>query len=149
MTRVVARAALAGVAALATALLPAGVAEACPPPPLGYIQPTEFERLQRFVAGTSDIVYGQVVASPDGRPRFKVYHVYRGSERAGTTLQWAPDWDFPVPVCAGMMTAPGPKPVGTYGVVAFRTDSAGLVLMRPDDVQTMIAQRWIRSARAR
>ncbi len=46
-----------------------------------------------------------------------------------------------------MMGAAPPKPVGAYGVVAFRDTSPELNFIKPEDVQIMIREGWIRSAR--
>lgn len=141
--------ALATVAIAAAALPTAAIA--CPPPPPGYVPPTHEQLLHRFVGGSEDIVYGIVTRNPagDGKSALKVLHVYKGDRRKGETVEATASWDLPVPFCAGMMTPPPEKPVGTYGVFALRGELPELNLIRPDDVQLMIRNGWIRSARAR
>jgi len=136
---------------LALAMLPVEAATACAPPPPGYVEPTPYQRLERFVGQATDIVYGVVRQSgARGEPsRFEIVHVYRGNFKKGDMLEAVPGWDHPEPFCAGMSGPPLPKPAGSYGVIAFRATSPELSFVKPDDVQTMIRQGWIRSARAR
>jgi hypothetical protein len=44
---------------------------------------------------------------------------------------------------------PLPKPVGAYGVVAWAASSPALNFIEPKNVQIMIDQGWIKSARAK
>lgn len=138
---------LAFSAALLTASTPAF---ACPPPPPGWVPPTDEERLRSFARDVSDIVYGVVTrtGAPGDPITLEVLHVYKGGRAKGDTVEAPSNWDYPVPVCAGMMTPPPSKPVGAYGVFAFRAEYPGLVLIKPDDVQAMIRHGLIRSARA-
>ena len=137
-------------ASLATvaALVPVHGAAACAPPPPGWVPPTEYQRLKSFIGGASDIVYGVITNTTGQRSRFKVLHVYRGPARKGETIETVASWDYPVPVCAGMMSPPPAKPVGTYGVATFRNGSPELNFIPMKHVQTMIAEGWIKSARA-
>jgi hypothetical protein len=137
--------------ALGLAFLPLQGASACPPLPPGSVPPTEQERLNGFVSGATDIVYG-IVIGPEfasNRTRLKILHVYRGTSRKGDTMEAVPSWDFPIPYCAGMMAPPPAKPVGTYGLFAFRNGTLGLSFIPPEHVQTMIREGWIVSAQAR
>ena len=133
------------------AALAAQPASACTTPPPPYVHPTEHQLLERFVTNATDIVYGVITRSGErGQPsRFKVLHVYRGSRKKGDVIDAPLGWGHPEPFCAGMVGPPHPKPVGTYGVIAFQDTSPQLGFIRPSDVQTMIKERWIRSARAR
>ena len=142
--------ALFGLAA-AAALIPLESAQACAPPPPGWVQPTELQFLERSLKGTTDIVYGVVTkAGMPGEPeRLKVIHVYRGTARKGDVIERPPGYGHPVPYCAGMMGLPRPQPVGTYGVFAFASDKPDLNFIAPKYVQMMIKQGWIRSAQAR
>lgn len=130
-------------------MLPMHPASACAPPPPGYVYPTPYQRLESFVGQATDIVYGVVRESrARGEPsRFEIIHVYRGERKKGEMFEALPGWDHPEPFCAGMAGPPLPKPVGTYGVIAFRASSPQLSFIKPDDVQTMIERGWIQSAR--
>jgi hypothetical protein len=137
--------------AVGIAALPVQGASACAPPPPGYVPPTEHELLKSFVTSASDIVYGIITgpgAAPD-RSRLKILHVYKGTSRKGDTIDSAAGWDFPVPYCAGMGGPPAPKPVGIYGMFAFRQDGLGLSYIAPRHVRTMIEEGWIVSAQRR
>ncbi len=138
-------------AAAATAALTVQPAAACPPPPPGWVPPTEEQRLESFVGLATDIVYGVIThsAGPGEPARFRVYHVYRGGQRVGDTIDLPVNWDHPVPICSGMMAPPPAKPVGFYGVAALSEDRRSLVFIKPEHVQAMIAKGWIKSARAR
>ena len=138
-------------AALVLAAFPFHAASACAPPPPGYVYPTAFERLERHVRTATDILYGVIVeAGARGEPsRLRVLHVYRGAAKKGDIIEAPVGWDHPEPFCAGMSGPPDPKPVGTYGVIAFRSASPQLAFITPSDVQTMIGQGWIKSAQAR
>ena len=143
--------ALFGLLALGLAALPLQNVSACAPPPPGWVPPTEQQRLNSFVSSATDIVYG-IVTGPQtasDRTRLKILHVYRGTSKKGETIEAVPNWDFPIPYCAGMMGPPAPKPIGTYGLFAFRSGSPGLSFIPPKQVQTMIREGWIMSARAR
>lgn len=133
------------------ALLPAQAAWACPPPPPGYVPPTEEQIVERSLPGVTDIAYGVVV--PGGQPektsRFKIIHVYRGSLRKGEIIEAAAGWGHPAPFCIGMMGPAYPRPVGSYGVVAFRDGRRELNFISPEHVRIMIDKGWIQSARAR
>ena len=136
--------------AISAAALPDS-AGACPPPPPGWVPPTHKERLKRSLADTTDIVYGIVERSgAPGEPSlFKVLHVYQGAAKKGEIIEAPAGWGHPVPVCAGMMGAAPSTPPGTYGVIAFRDPSPELNFITPEDVQTMIKEGWIQSARTR
>ena len=134
--------------AAAAVVVPIHRASACPPPPPGWVPPTEFEHLKSFVDGASDIAYGIITETTGQRSRFKVIHVYRGTARKGDTIETVASWDYPVPFCAGMMSPPLAKPVGTYGVATFRNGSPELNFIPMKHVETMIAEGWIKSARA-
>ena len=139
-------------AAATVAALPIEPAAACPPPPPGWVPPTEEQRLESFVTQADDIVYGVVTqsgADANSPSQFKVYHVYRGGHRKGDTIAAVTSWDHPVPVCAGMMTPPPPKPVGTYGVAVLDKSHGVINFLSPEHVQVMIAKGWIKSAQAR
>jgi hypothetical protein len=133
------------------ALHPAQPALACPPPPPGWVPPTETEFLANSLRDVTDIVYGQITRT--GRPSepslLKVIHVYRGTARKGDTIAAVPGYGHPTPVCAGMGGLPIAKPVGAYGVVAFNRANPALDFVQPKSVQIMIDQGWIKSARAR
>ena len=135
----------------AAVLMPLTGALACPPPPPGYVPPTQEQILERSLQGVTDIVYGVVTGGEvPGQPsRFKVVHVYRGNLRVGDTVEARPGWGHPEPFCVGMMAEAHPKPVGTYGVVAFGEGRRLLNFVSPENVQIMIAKGWIKSARAR
>ena len=138
--------------AAAAAILPVQPAAACPPPPPGWVPPTDEQRLERFVAQANDIVYGVITqsgADANTPSKMKLYHVYRGGLRKGDTIDGVTSWEHPVPVCAGMMTPPPPKPVGTYGVAVIDKSHGVINFIKPADVQLMIAKGWIKSARAR
>ncbi len=137
--------------AFAAGLLPWSAASACPPPPPGYVPPTHEQFLQRSLSDTTDIVYGVLTeAGLPGQPsKFKIIHVYKGAARKGDTIQAPVGWGHPMPVCAGMMGHAPSRPVGAYGVIAYRDTAPELNFIKPDDVQIMIKQGWIRSARAR
>ena len=138
--------------AAAAAILPAQPAAACPPPPPGWVPPTEEQRLESFVTRADDIVYGVITergADANTPSKMKLYHVYRGGLRKGDTIEGVTSWDHPVPVCAGMMTPPTPKPVGTYGVAVLDKSHGVISFIKPSDVQLMIARGWIKSAQAR
>ena len=143
---------LALAAVVATALFAAAPADACPPMLPGTVPPTEEQRLESFVTGATDIVYGVITSSAadaNTPSQFKVHHVYRGGLRKGDTIEAVTSWNHPVPVCAGMMTPPPPKPVGTYGVAVVDKSHGVVNFISPDHVQLMIARGWIKSARAR
>ena len=133
------------------ALLPLQGALACPPPPPGYVPPTQEQILERSLKGVGDIVYGVVTQGGlPGRPSsFKVIHVYRGNLRVGDTVQTTPGWGHPEPFCVGMMYEADPKSVGTYGVVAFAQGQRKLNFISPENVRIMIDKGWIKSAQAR
>lgn len=137
--------------ATALAVMPMQGALACPPPPPGYVEPTHEQLLERSLSGATDILYGVITesAAPGQPARFKVLHVYRGSNRTGDTLVAPVGWGHPTPVCAGMMGAAPARPTGAYGVIAFARHAPQLDFIQPDDVQLMIERGWIRSARAR
>ncbi len=136
--------------ALAAGLLFEAAASACPPPPPGYVPPTHEEFLRRSLSDTTDIVYGVVQGPSSGKlSRFKVLHVYRGAAKKGDTIEAPVGWGHPVPVCVGMMGEAPSKPAGAYGVIAFNNSSPELNFIKPEDVQIMIREGWIRSARAR
>ena len=124
---------------------------ACPPPPPGYVPPTQEQVVERSLRDVTDIAYGVVVPGgvPEKTARFKVLHVYRGSLSKGQTIEAAAGWGHPAPFCLGMMGPPYPKPVGSYGVVAFRNGQRELNFISAEHVAIMIEQGWIRSARVR
>ena len=122
---------------------------ACAPPPPGYVPPTDFQRLQSYVNGASDIVYGVVRQVSGNRSRFEILHVYKGSLSKADVVETTAGWDHPVPYCAGMSVPPVPKPVGTWGVASFRNGSPELSFVPMKDVRTMITEGWIRSAAAK
>ena len=139
---------------LAAALVPAALltaqpALACAPPPPGWIPPTPAQVRSNGVGQATDIVYGRIEAQPGGAPALKVYHVYKGTRAIGELVPVATGYDFPVPVCAGMVPPPPPKPTGTYGVFLMGPYSAQPVLVSEPEVQAMIAEGLIRSAQAR
>jgi hypothetical protein len=139
---------LAGLAAM----VPLQPVLACPPVPPGWVPPAEEQLLSRSLSGTTDIVYGVMVQSADkaGEPGlFKVIHVYRGTAKKGDLLRAPPGWGHPTPYCAGMMGAPHAKPVGAYGVIAFKRGEPVIDFIEPKHVQIMIREGWIKSARAR
>lgn len=143
---------LSGVAFLLVATIsPLQGAWACPPPPPGYVPPTQEQVLERSLRSVSDIVYGVVTDGgvPGRASTFEVIHVYRGNLRAGDKLQTTPGWGHPEPVCVGMMSEAHPKPVGTYGVAAFADGQRALDIISPENVQIMIEKGWIKSARQR
>ncbi len=137
--------------ALALAASLSGAAWACPPPPPGWVPPTQTQRLERSLSEATDIAYGVVTQSgPAGTPsRFKVLHVYRGALKKGRSIVAKPGWGHPVPMCVGMMGNAPVRPVGAYGVIAFSSSSPELNFIKPEDVQIMIREGWIRSAQAR
>jgi hypothetical protein len=126
-------------------------APACPPPPPGYVQPTQEQLLERSLQRVDDIVYGVVTeGGAPGKPSvFKIIHVYRGNLRIGDKVETTPGWGHPEPFCVGMMSPAHPKPVGTYGVVAFANGQRTLNFIAPENVRTMIEKGWIKSAQAR
>ena len=136
---------------LFAAVLPVQTALACPPPPPGWVQPTETQFLANSLNGVTDIVYGVVTRTGrQGEPSLlKVIHVYRGTAKKGDTIAAPPGYGHPIPVCAGMGGLPPVKPVGAYGVVAWTASSPALNFIEPKDVQIMIREGWIKSARAR
>jgi hypothetical protein len=131
--------------------LPVEGALACPPPPPGYVEPTHEQLLERSLRGATDIVYGVITQSAvPGQPaRFKILHVYRGTNHIDDTLEAPVGWGHPTPFCAGMMGAAPAKPLGAYGVIAFARHAPQLDFIKPDDVQLMIRKGWIKSARGR
>jgi hypothetical protein len=133
------------------AVLPVQAAHACPPPPPGWVPPTEIEFLSNSLRDVTDIVYGVITRSgAPGQPnRLKVLHVYRGTARKGDVIDALPGFGHPTPVCAGMMAPPAAKPVGAYGVVAFKRSEPVLDFISPRHVQIMIREGWIKSAQAR
>lgn len=133
------------------ALVPATAAWACPPPPPGYVPPTHEQLLERSLSDDTEIVYGIVTGnSPTGDlTQFKIYHVYKGTMKKGATIEAQPGWGHPEPFCVGMMSPAAARPVGTYGVIAFRKSAPQIDFIKPEDVQIMIRKGWIRSARAR
>ena len=139
-------------AAVAAAALPVQPAMACPPPPPGWVPPTDEQRLESFVTQADDIVYGVITesgADANTPSKMKLYHVYRGGLRKGDTIAGVTSWEHPVPVCAGMMTPPPPKPAGFYGVAAVNRTDGVITFIKPEHVQLMIAKGWIKSAQAR
>lgn len=136
---------------LVTAVLPMHSLRACPPPPPGYVEPTPEERLRRSLSDTTDVVYGVVRrgAEPGKSARFEIFHVYRGEARKGDVVDAPFGWGHPVPQCVGMYGPAPALPVGAYGVIAFASTAPELNFIKPEDVQVMIRQGWIRSARAR
>jgi hypothetical protein len=130
-------------------LLAAAPAQACAPPPPGWVEPTRAQLRAVFVESSADIVYGRIEAQQSGPPVLRVYHVYKGNHRPGDRIAVPSGYDFPVPVCAGMVPPPPPKPVGTYGVFAVRSYGPESILIGNGDVQAMIDEGLIRSARAR
>ncbi len=78
---------LQAVLAMVAAAVPMQHAFACPPPPPGWVPPTQEQRLQRSLADATDIVYGIVTrTNQPGQPAlFKVHHVYRGKSTKGQT----------------------------------------------------------------
>ncbi len=137
---------------LMAAILPVSPALACPPPPPGWVPPTETQMLSRSLNGMTDIAYGVVTRSsntPGAPALFKVIHVYRGTLRKGQTIDAPPGWGHPTPVCAGMMGPATAQPVGAYGVIAFARTSPMIDFIKPEHVQIMIREGWIKSARAR
>jgi hypothetical protein len=68
--------------------------------------------------------------------------------KKGSTIAAPIGWGHPVPVCAGMMGPAPAKPIGAYGVIAFTSSQPELNFISPGDVQIMIKNGWIRSARA-
>lgn len=135
----------------AVAALTAQASWACPPPPPGYVPPTEEQLLERSLTNVTDIVYGVVVPGgvPEKSSNFKIIHVYRGSLRQGEVIEADAGWGHPAPFCLGMMSAAYPRPVGSYGVVAFRDGRRELNFISPDHVRMMIGKGWIKSAQAR
>ena len=99
----------------------------------------------------TDIVYGVITRSgARGEPSlFKVIHVYRGTAAKGDIIEARPGLGHPTPFCAGMMGPAYAKPVGAYGVVAFKRSDPYLDFIEPKNVQLMIRNGWIKSARAR
>ena len=69
--------------------------------------------------------------------------------KKGDTIEAQPGWGHPQPFCVGMMSPAAAKPVGTYGVIAFRNDAPQINFIKPEDVQMMIRNGWIRSAQTR
>ena len=122
-----------------------------PQPPPGWVPPTQEQRLERSLTDVTEIVYGVVTrtSQPEKPALFKVHHVYRGTSMEGKTVEAPLGWGHPEPFCLGMMSAAPGHPIGAYGVIAFRHTSPVINLIKPDDVQIMIREGWIRSAQAR
>ena len=137
---------------LLAAIVPVQPALACPPPPPGWVPPTETQMLSRSLNGMTDIAYGVMTRSSDkagGPSMFKVIHVYRGSLRKGELIEAPAGWGHPTPVCVGMMGPATAPPVGAYGVIAFARSAPMIDFIKPEHVQIMIREGWIKSARAR
>jgi hypothetical protein len=132
-------------------VLPVQPALACPPPPPGWVPPTETQFLANSLSGVTDIVYGVVTrqGGPGEPSLLKVIHVYRGTTNKGDTIAAPPGYGHPIPVCAGMGGPPIAKPAGAYGVVAWTATSPALNFIKPEHVQIMIREGWIKSAQAR
>lgn len=140
-------------AVIAVAICSSGLgaenASACLPPPPGHIEASETEKFENFIKGATDIVYGVVAEdwSSGEHSRFKILHVYRGSQKSGAIIEAPPGWGYSPPQCAGMLGGPPPVPIGTYGVIAFRAEAPELNFIDPAHVQLMIEQGWIKSAK--
>jgi hypothetical protein len=95
----------------------ASAAQACLPPPPGWVEPTAEERVAGAARGASDIVYGEIVRGNDRyqRARFRVLHVYKGSARVGSILSMPVGWGLNPPMCAGMLGGPPPMPRSARG----------------------------------
>jgi hypothetical protein len=138
---------------LAAALAIAGTsAPACIPWPPGYEPPpppTPEQRARLIVDGSTDIVSGIVTRGTDhagGAARFRIAHVYKGTQKAGATLRVTPGWGFDLPPCPGMMTPPRAFK-GSRGVIFFRGDPATLNFIADDDLALMFTMGLLQRPR--
>jgi hypothetical protein len=131
------------------AVLGAGHAPACLPPPEGWVPPSVEERARVGAQWAMDIVYGVVVRGTESgrQERFRVLHVYKGPLRPGAVLDVERGWGLNPPMCPGMMMIP-PVFRGDYGVIAFRSDRPALNFLGENELEVMFREGLIRSARA-
>ena len=143
----------AAIAIIPVLLAIAAPAAACLPPPPGTFEPpppSPVERARRIHDWATDIVYGVVIRADDdeGRYRFRVLHVYKGSLRPDQMISASSSFGFDPPPC--LISPPPPTPRGSYGVIAFHADRPELSFLSDRDLQEMFdANLIVRAAPAR
>jgi hypothetical protein len=126
----------------------ASAAPACLPPPPGWVEPTEDERVSGAARGAADIVYGEIVRSNHRhqQARLRVLHVYKGSARIGSILSLPVGWGLNPPMCAGMLGGPPPmrSARGERAVALIFPGMSELNFVDPDELAIMFRLGLIR-----